>query len=167
MHTRHIKQNRSKDGAIVSLVCAFFMAGAYAGPDEQAFEQARQYTAKVVTRVELPFYGDKKGTTIGAGFVVDAGRGWVMTNAHVVARSPSQVKVALLDGDYYVARKIYVDPYIDIAMLEIVDMPAKQGIVAATLDCEDAPAVGHTVGAFGHPWDLSFTGTRGIISGIQ
>jgi S1-C subfamily serine protease len=142
------------------------MTNAYAGPDEQAFERARQYTAKVVTRVELPFYGDKKGTTIGAGFVVDADRGWVMTNAHVVARSPSQVKVTLLDGNYYVARKLYVDPYVDIAIVEMVDRPAKQDMVAATLDCEDTPAVGHTVGAFGHPWDLSFTGTRGIISGI-
>ncbi len=151
---------------IVYLLGALLMANAYAGPDEQAFEQARRYTAKVVTRVELPFYGDKKGTTTGAGFVVDADRGWIMTNAHVVARSPSQVKVALLDGDYYVARKLYVDPYIDIAVIEIVDGPTSEDTIAANLDCEGAPAVGHTVGAFGHPWDLSFTGTRGIISGI-
>lgn len=166
MQASRIGQGPSKYASIASVVCALLMTDAYAGPDEQAFEQARQYTAKVVTRVELPFYGDKKGTTIGAGFVVDADRGWVMTNAHVVARSPSQVKVALLDGDYYVAHKLYVDPYIDIAILEMVDRPAKQDIVAAKLDCEDTPAVGHTVGAFGHPWDLSFTGTRGIISGI-
>ena len=166
MQASHIEQGRSKYRIIVPLVCVSLMSYAYAGQDEQAFEQARRYTAKVVTRVELPFYGDRKGTTIGAGFVVDADRGWVMTNAHVVARSPSQVKVALLDGDYYVARKLYVDPYIDIAILEMVDRPAKEDIVAAKLDCEETPAVGHTVGAFGHPWDLSFTGTRGIISGI-
>ena len=28
------------------------------------------------------------------------------------------------------------------------------------------PPVGHPVGAFGHPWRLQFTGTRGIISGV-
>jgi S1-C subfamily serine protease len=28
------------------------------------------------------------------------------------------------------------------------------------------PSVGHAVGAFGHPWRLQFTGTRGIISGV-
>ena len=87
MQASHIEQGRSTYRIIVSLVCVSLMTYAYAGQDEQAFEQARQYTAKVVTRVELPFYGDRKGTTIGAGFVVDADRGWVMTNAHVDRKS--------------------------------------------------------------------------------
>ena len=34
------------------------------------------------------------------------------------------------------------------------------------MDCGTIPAVGHPVGAFGHPEDLRFTGTRGIISGF-
>jgi S1-C subfamily serine protease len=34
------------------------------------------------------------------------------------------------------------------------------------MDCGSIPAVGHPVGAFGHPEDLRFTGTRGIISGF-
>ena len=43
----------------------------------------------------VPFDGDRKGSGLGAGFVVDADRGWIMTNAHVVGRSPSRVEVAL------------------------------------------------------------------------
>ena len=35
----------------------------------------------------------------------------------------------------------------------------------AELDCESEPGTGHPVGAFGHPWGLDYTGTRGIISG--
>ncbi|MFQ6023720.1 MAG: S1C family serine protease [Acidiferrobacterales bacterium] len=148
------------------MVSAAFASSVDAGSDEEAFEQARKYTVKVITRVELPFFGDNKGTSIGAGFIVDASRRWIMTNAHVVARSPSQVKAAFLGGDYYPARKVYVDPYLDVAILEIADAPEDKQLETAELDCEAAPAIGHTVGAFGHPWDLSFTGTRGIISGV-
>ncbi len=55
MQASHIEQGRSKYRIIVPLVCVSLMSYAYAGQDEQAFEQARRYTAKVVTRVELPF----------------------------------------------------------------------------------------------------------------
>ena len=37
---------------------------------------------------------------------------------------------------------------------------------APKLECGAVPPVGHPVGAFGHPWRLQFTGTRGIISGV-
>ena len=42
----------------------------------------------------------------------------------------------------------------------------RKGLATARLDCGDLPAVGHSVGAFGHPWGLTYTGTRGIISGV-
>jgi len=41
-----------------------------------------------------------------------------------------------------------------------------KGIAEPRLECEGVPSVGHPVGAFGHPWRLPFTGTRGIISGV-
>jgi len=41
-----------------------------------------------------------------------------------------------------------------------------KGIAEPPLDCGSMPPVGHAVGAFGHPWRLQFTGTRGIISGV-
>jgi serine protease Do len=136
-----------------------------ASDDERRFEAAKRYTVKVRTRVKLPFYGDKKGTHTGAGFLVDAERGWIVTNAHVASHSPSQVRVAFLGGKYLPATKLYVDPYVDFAVLEISKAHRPAAPDTATLDCDPMPAVGHPVGAFGHPWDLSFTGTRGIISG--
>jgi len=134
--------------------------------DEEAFDVAKHYTVKVRARVELPFFGDRKGTYHGAGFVVDTRRGWIMTNAHVVARSPSVVHVSFRGGDYIPAIKRYVDPVIDLAILEIPAKHRPARLRAAELDCSRLPAIGHVVGAFGHPWNLSFTGTRGIISGI-
>ena len=134
--------------------------------DEEAFDVAKHYTVKVRARVELPFFGDHRGTYHGAGFVVDTQRGWIFTNAHVVARSPSVVHVSFRGGDYIPVTKLYVDPVIDFAVLEIPAKHRPARLPAATLDCAQMPAIGHVVGAFGHPWNLSYTGTRGIISGI-
>ncbi|MEO8444941.1 MAG: trypsin-like peptidase domain-containing protein, partial [Gammaproteobacteria bacterium] len=75
------------------------------------------------------------------------------------------VQAAFIDGRTRAARPLYIDPRLDIAVLELKDrigLPAE----AATMDCGPVPAVGHPVGAFGHPEDLRFTGTRGIISGF-
>ncbi|MBK7135420.1 MAG: hypothetical protein IPH73_04080 [Rhodocyclales bacterium] len=61
---------------------------------EGIFRKAQSYTVRVKTSVPVPFSGDNRSTLLGAGFVVDAGRGWIMTNAHVVSRSPARVQVA-------------------------------------------------------------------------
>lgn len=138
---------------------------AYAGNAEKVFEQAPAYTVQIRTVVEVPFAEDWRSSSLGAGFVVDAERGWIMTNAHVSARSPSHIRIAFRGGKYKPATKVYVDPYLDLAILQLGDAQ-RQGLTAATLDCSEMPAMGHPVGAFGHPWGLSYTGTRGIISGV-
>lgn len=156
------------------LFCGFLSVLAVAGPigtaraagDEEVFDVAKHYTVKVRTQVELPFFGDRKGTSIGAGFVVDTQRGWIMSNAHVVSRSPSKVSVSFLGNGFVPARKLYVDPYVDLAIIEVDARAHRKQLAAAQLDCRELPAIGHAVGAFGHPWDLSYTGTRGIISGV-
>ena len=130
------------------------------------FRGAVAYTVKVRARITNDFIGDQKGSVEGAGFVVDAERGWIMTNAHVVGRSPSVVSIAFKGTPYEAVRKVYVDPYLDIAVLEIEKPKTNKTLVAAPLECDEMPSVGHPVGAFGHPYDLDFTGTRGIISGV-
>jgi len=132
---------------------------------EPIFAAARSYTAYVRTRIEVPYIEDEQQSQIGAAFLVDRERGWLLTNGHVTGRSPGTVQVAFIDGRVRAARPIYIDPYLDIAVLEVADrsgLPA----TAATMDCGSIPGVGHPVGAFGHPEDLRFTGTRGIISGF-
>jgi S1-C subfamily serine protease len=129
---------------------------------EKVFEHASDYTVQVKTRIEHAFGGDVVGSFGGTGFIVDAERGWVVTNRHVVGESPSEVHVARRDGRYEPATKLYVDPYIDIAILE-TDL---DGGRQAEMDCgHPVPGTGHPVGAYGHPWGFEYTGTQGVISG--
>ncbi|HZM48032.1 MAG TPA: trypsin-like peptidase domain-containing protein [Burkholderiales bacterium] len=141
-------------------------AASRAPANEEVFKTALKYTVQVRATLPVPFDGDRKGSGLGAGFVVDAERGWIMTNAHVVGRSPSRVEVAFHGRDFVEATKVYVDPFLDVAILRLTDRAAASGVEAPRLECGSVPPVGHPVGAFGHPWRLQFTGTRGIISGV-
>ena len=147
-----------------ALILCVPVAGANA--NEDAFKTALRYTVQIRATVPMPFDGDRKGSGLGAGFVVDSARGWIMTNAHVVGRSPSRVEVAFHGQEFAEAAKVYVDPFLDLAIVRVADLGAMSGAEAPRLECAAIPPVGHPVGAFGHPWRLQFTGTRGIISGV-
>ncbi len=133
---------------------------------EDAFRSAIDWTVQVRTSVSQPFAEDEQGTWFGAGLLVDAGRGWVLTNAHVAGRSYGKVSIAFQDGRNVPARRVYVDPYLDLAVLAFDPrrLPAKTSV--PVLDCGPPPPVGHPVGAFGHPWGFRYTGTRGITSAV-
>ncbi len=153
--------------AVVLLFCFPATAALAAASDkgEEIFRKALGYTVQIKSSVSTPFAGDAKGSILGAGFVVDAERGWILTNAHVVSRSPSRVEVAFHDQEFHDAEKVWVDPYMDVAVVK-TPSTAAAAIDVPRLECSDIPPVGHPVGAFGHPWRLQFTGTRGIISGV-
>jgi len=135
---------------------------------EAAFAAAAKYTVKIETTVRQPTDpGDEPGVFSGAGFVVDAQRGWIVTNAHVTSRSPATIRLRFRNGAWIPAKRVYVDPYVDIAVIEAADRVRMNGVPSATLACDGFPAIGHPVGAFGHPWGLDFTGTRGIVAGVS
>ncbi len=150
---------------LVSL-CAIAPLAAAADTSEDVFKNALGYTVQIRSTLPVPFDGDRKGSGLGAGFLVDAGRGWIMTNAHVVGRSPSRIETAFHGQEFSEAHKIYVDPFLDLAIIRVSDGVETKGIAEPQLECSTMPPVGHAVGAFGHPWRLQFTGTRGIISGV-
>jgi len=135
-------------------------------PGEEAFRAAIGWTVEVRTSVSEPFVEDEQGSWIGAGLLVDPARGWVLTNAHVAGHSYGKVSIAFKDGHAVPTRRVYVDPYLDLAVLayDPQRLPAKAS--TPTLDCDAIPPVGHPVGAFGHPWGFRFTGTRGITSAV-
>ena len=83
-----------------------------------------------------------------------------------MGRSPSRVEIALHGQEFSEATKVYVDPFLDLAVLQVSRDVDTKGIEVPRLECDRVPPVGHPVGAFGHPWRLQFTGTRGIISGV-
>ncbi|MEN8131024.1 MAG: trypsin-like peptidase domain-containing protein [Pseudomonadota bacterium] len=149
----------------ILFIYLFFIGCGFAQTTESIFEAARDYTVQIRTAVDVPFIGDKKTSSLGAGFMVDVERGWILTNAHVVARSPSQVMVAMDGRPFREATKLYVDPYLDVAIIKVPALDSSR-LENARLECGDIPPVGLAVGAFGHPWGLSYTGTRGIVSGV-
>ena len=151
-------------GALI--VVGMGLSGANAQDTEGAFKAALTYTVKIDMAVELPMHSeDEKGAFFGAGFLVDAGRGWFMTNVHVFSHSPARIRVSRRGVAGVPARRIWLDPYLDLALIEVSDRKFLDGMTAAPLECGELPTVGHPVGAFGHPWGLPWTGTRGIISG--
>ena len=156
-----------KLGLVTScLALALFLSSDVKANDEKIFEDANSYTVKIKTQVEIPFNEDYAGVFSGAGFLVDQERGWIMTNSHVVSNSPSKVEVAFKDQDYRLAKKIYLDSYLDLAILQVSPEHFPANHKQATLECNEKPKTGHPVGAYGHPWEFSYTGTKGIVSGV-
>jgi len=133
---------------------------------EDAFRAARGWTVQIRTSVREAFAEDEQGSFEGAGIVVDAARGWVLTNAHVASHSYSEIALAFEDGKALPAERVYVDPFLDVAIIRYDPRRMAKQPAEPALECSEIPAVGHPVGAFGHPWGFRFTGTRGIASAI-
>jgi S1-C subfamily serine protease len=135
-------------------------------PAERAFQAASNWTVYIRAAIDVALDDDEQGTHSGSGLVVDARRGWVLTNAHVASHSYSTLAVSFRRGRPLPAERIYVDPYLDVAVIAY-DPKSVNGLPPEpVLDCDSVPPVGHPVGAFGHPWGLKFTGTRGIASAV-
>lgn len=134
---------------------------------EKIFTDALKYTVKIKTSIKYPFGDNKRGSSIGAGFLIDREHGMVMTNAHVVSHSPSTVTLMFNDSEYLPTEKVYVDNHLDIAILKVDPSKIPKSAIAAPLSCTDLPGVGTDVGTFGHPAGFSFVGTVGVVSGIN
>ncbi len=150
---------------LIALVLLATTAGAQSA-DENVFEEAKLWTVQIRTAVDRAFAEDEQGSYSGAGLVVDAARGWVLTNAHVASHSYSEVNVIFRGKRALIAERLYVDPYLDLAVVAYDPGALAQPPPEPVLECESVPPVGHPVGAFGHPWGFRFTGTRGIASAM-
>jgi S1-C subfamily serine protease len=133
---------------------------------EAAFAGARAWTVQIRAAVERPFIEDQLGAQSGAGLVVDAARGWVLTNAHVATHSHAVLTLNFASGPPLRAERLYVDPHLDLAVVRYDPAGLAAAPPTPALECDAMPPVGHPVGAFGHPWGFRFTGTRGITSAI-
>jgi serine protease DegQ len=97
----------------------------------------------------------------GSGVIVDAERGYVLTNHHVIANA-SEIYVTLKDGHRLKARLVGSDPPTDIAVLKIE--PGR--LSALPFANSDALQVGDFVVAIGNPFGLGQTVTSGIVSAL-
>ncbi len=99
----------------------------------------------------------------GSGVVIDAGRGLVLTNAHVVD-SVDSVFVTLADGRQLDGSVVGSDPVTDLAVVRVSGRP---GVPAAPLGDSEALEVGDWAIALGSPYGLQRTVTLGIVSGLH
>lgn len=96
----------------------------------------------------------------GSGFIVDAKRGLVITNSHVVENARA-IEVSVEDRRME-ARLLGIDPSKDIALLQI----AARGLTELSLGDSDRLAVGDYVVAIGNPYQVGQTVTAGIVSAL-
>jgi len=104
---------------------------------------------------------ERENQSLGSGVIVDAERGIVLTNHHVVDQA-DEIDVRLRDGRELKAELVGSDPETYIAVLRI---PA-QGLTAVALGDSDDLRVGDFVVAIGSPFGLSHTVTSGIVSAL-
>jgi serine protease Do/serine protease DegQ len=97
----------------------------------------------------------------GSGVIVDAARGYVLTNHHVI-RDAEQVIVTLKDRRQFPAKLVGADPGTDIAVLQI----EPQNLTALKFGDSDALQVGDYVIAIGNPFGIGQTVTSGIVSAL-
>ena len=99
--------------------------------------------------------------SVGSGVVVDARRGYVLTNHHVVERA-DEITVTLADGRQVGATLIGTDAETDVALLQI----EAASLTALEVGDSDTLEAGDFVVAVGNPFGLGQTVTSGIVSAV-
>jgi serine protease Do/serine protease DegQ len=105
---------------------------------------------------------ERKTQSLGSGVIVDAERGLVLTNNHVIANAV-QITVTLRDGRQLAAEIIGTDPDTDVALIKI---PPENLTDIKPAD-SDKLRVGDFVVAIGNPFGLGQTVTSGIVSALS
>ena len=151
-----------------------------AGLDDTAFQVGQVSTVEasdselslpdLFTKVEMSVVQitdsdetDALDSRLGSGFVYD-NNGHIITNNHVVSGG-GRLDVTFLDGTVYRASLIGSDPFTDLAVLYVGEVPPEK-LVPLPLADSSAIRVGEQVAAIGNPFGLSGSMSAGIISGV-
>jgi Do/DeqQ family serine protease len=111
---------------------------------------------------DIPEHGLKRETqSAGSGVIVDAARGYVLTNDHVI-KGASIIEVTTKDNRRFKAQLVGRDQATDIALLRI----KAENLVAVPLGDSTSLEVGDFVLAIGNPFGLGQTVTSGIVSAL-
>ncbi|MDZ7660900.1 DegQ family serine endoprotease [Thiohalophilus sp.] len=105
---------------------------------------------------------ERRTQSLGSGVIVDADKGYILTNNHVIEQA-DQIKVTLRNGSSYDAELIGTDPDSDVAVIRI----EADNLTAVPLADSDSLRVGDFVVAIGNPFGLGQTVTSGIISALD
>ncbi|WP_027081010.1 Do family serine endopeptidase [Luteimonas mephitis] len=99
--------------------------------------------------------------SLGSGVIVDAKKGYVLTNHHVI-EGADDVTVTLSDGRTVKAEFVGSDPDTDVALMRI----QADNLTAIRLADSDRLRVGDFVVAVGNPFAVGQTVTSGIVSAV-
>ncbi|NQV87877.1 MAG: Do family serine endopeptidase [Woeseiaceae bacterium] len=105
--------------------------------------------------------GAREIASAGSGVIVDAKRGYILTNHHVVGDA-DKIQISLIDGSVHDAEIVGSDPATDIAVIK-VDI---DGLTEMPIGDSTEARVGDFVIAIGNPFGLGHTVTSGIISAL-
>lgn len=103
--------------------------------------------------------------SLGSGVIVDAARGYVLTNHHVI-EGADEVSVTLADGRTLAAEFVGSDADTDVALMRIPVPEAGQPLQAIQLANSSVLEVGDFVVAVGNPFGVGQTVTSGIVSAV-
>jgi Do/DeqQ family serine protease len=104
---------------------------------------------------------EREAQAIGSGVIVDAAKGYVLTNHHVVEQADA-IKVTLADGRIIEAKLVGSDPDSDLA---VIQMKADH-LRALVISDSDKLQIGDFVVAIGNPFGIGQTVTSGIVSAL-
>jgi serine protease Do len=99
--------------------------------------------------------------SVGSGVIIDADKGYIITNAHVVNEAQT-IAITLGDGRHFTAKLIGIDKASDIAVLKI----KAKNLTALPMINSSNLKVGDFVAAIGNPFGLSQSVTTGIVSAL-
>ncbi|WP_243010441.1 Do family serine endopeptidase [Candidatus Riesia pediculicola] len=106
---------------------------------------------------------------IGSGVIIDAEKGYVLTNNHVVDNA-QDIQIQLNEGAEVGAQLIGKDSLTDVALLQIKNLNSnifkKIHLKAIKIADSDKIKVGDFVVAVGNPFGLGQTATSGIVSAL-
>ncbi|QFQ32409.1 serine endoprotease DegP [Buchnera aphidicola (Aphis fabae)] len=105
---------------------------------------------------------NKKFRALGSGVIIDAEKGYAVTNNHVVENA-NKIQAQLSDGRRYEAYVIGNDSRSDIALIQLKNA---HNLSAIKIADSDALRVGDYTVAIGNPYGLGETVTSGIISAL-
>lgn len=113
----------------------------------------------------------RKFEALGSGVIIDPKKGYIVTNAHVVADAKTII-ITLNDGSHVNAKLIGADEDSDIAVLQIKPPAPPSMLPSLPIGNSDKLRVGDFVVAVGNPFGLNSFGnsqtvTFGIISALQ
>ncbi len=116
------------------------------------------------SRKDAPGGSERKVSSLGSGFVIDAKEGLIVTNHHVI-EGADEIVVNFADGSKLKVDKVIGrDTKTDLALLKVTP---KKPLTAVKFGVSEAMKVGDWVVAIGNPFGLGGSVSVGIISAKQ